>query len=314
MRLKRITDQKVKGTILRSKVRWVEYGEKNTRYFLNLEKKKSEKKTITKLKLDDEMETEDQEIILREEENFYRALYKSSNINMETPESNTFFENELIKPLSDDNANICEGKITNEECEKALNEMGIAKSPGSDGFTSEFYKRFWYEVGDDVVQSINNAFDKGELSICQKRDIITLLPKKEIPTDVLNNLRPVTLLNVGYKIATKVIVNRLAKVLPDIISPNQTDYVKNIDTLAKMSDLFLTLLTIPKQSKHKALPFFLTLRKLLIQSNGRACTKSWMFLTSSKISKDGLKCFTRIFLAVLQTMVLHHLFLTLNVE
>ena len=39
MRLKRITDQKVKGAILRSKARWVENGEKNTRYFLNLEKK-----------------------------------------------------------------------------------------------------------------------------------------------------------------------------------------------------------------------------------------------------------------------------------
>ena len=162
------------------------------------------------------METEDQEIILREEENFYKALYESSNINIASPRSDTFFENELIKPLSDENANICEGKITKEECKKALNEMGTGKSPGSDGLTSEFYKCFWDEVGDDVVQSINNAFDKGELSICQKRGIITLLPKKDEPTDVLNNLRPVTLLNVDYEIsATKVIANRLAKVLPD---------------------------------------------------------------------------------------------------
>ena len=105
----------------------MEYGEKNTRYFLNLEKKKGEKKTITKLKLNDEMETEVQEIIVREEENFYRALYESSNINMKTPESKTFFENELIKPLSDDNVNTCEGKTTNEECKKALNEMGIGR-------------------------------------------------------------------------------------------------------------------------------------------------------------------------------------------
>jgi len=133
------------------------------------------------LKLKDEMETEDQEIILREEENFYRALYESSNINIETPEGNTFFENELIKPLSDENMNICEGKITKEECKKALNEMGIDKSPHSDGLTSEFYKRFWDEIGDDVVQKINNAFDKGELSICQKRGIITLLPKTNPP-------------------------------------------------------------------------------------------------------------------------------------
>ena len=56
------------------------------------------------------METEDQEIILREEENFCRALYESSNINIAPMASNTFFENEFIKTLSNENANICEGK------------------------------------------------------------------------------------------------------------------------------------------------------------------------------------------------------------
>ena len=94
--------------------------------------------------------------------------------------------------------------------------MGTGKSPVSDGLTPEFYKRFWDEVSDDVVQSANNAFDKEELSICQKRGIITLLAKKDKPTHVLKSLRPVTLLNVDYKIATKVIANRLAKVLADI--------------------------------------------------------------------------------------------------
>ena len=64
------------------------------------------------------------------------------------------------------------------------------------------------------------------MSICQKRGIITLLPKKDKPTDALNNLRPVTLLNVDYKIGTKAIANRLAKVLPEIVSPNQTGYVR----------------------------------------------------------------------------------------
>ena len=118
MRIKQITDQKIKGAILRRKARSVEYGEKNTRYFLNLEKRKGEKKNIIKLKLKDGKETEDQEIILKEEENFYRALYESSNTNIGTPESNAFFENKLIKPLSDESANICEGKITKEECKK----------------------------------------------------------------------------------------------------------------------------------------------------------------------------------------------------
>ena len=76
MRLKRITEQKVKGAITRSKARWVEYGEKKTRYFLNLEKRRGEKKNINKLKLNDGTETEDQKVILKEEEKFYRSLYE----------------------------------------------------------------------------------------------------------------------------------------------------------------------------------------------------------------------------------------------
>lgn len=87
--------------------------------------------------------------------------------NKEIPESKIFFQNKLIKPLSGESANICKGKATKEECINSLNEIKNDKSPGSDGLTSEFYKRFWEEIGDDVLQSINSAFDKGELSICQ---------------------------------------------------------------------------------------------------------------------------------------------------
>ena len=76
MRLKRITEQKVKGAVIRSKARWVEYGEKNTRYFLNLEKRRGEKNNINKRKLNDGTETEDQEVILQEEKNFI-GLYMS---------------------------------------------------------------------------------------------------------------------------------------------------------------------------------------------------------------------------------------------
>ena len=109
MRLKRITEQRVKGAIIRSKARWVEYGEKNTRYFLNLEKRRGEKK------LNDGTETEDQEVILKEEENFCRSLYESSSNNKEIPESKIFFQNKLIKPLREENAKICEGKATKED-------------------------------------------------------------------------------------------------------------------------------------------------------------------------------------------------------
>ena len=73
------------------------------------------------------------------------------------------FKNDLISPLCEENANVCEGRISKEECGKALAEMESRKSPGSDGFTPEFYKLFWNNIAEDVVASINYAFDKGEL-------------------------------------------------------------------------------------------------------------------------------------------------------
>ena len=132
----------------------------------------------------------------------------------------------FLLSLCEENANLCEGRISIEECGKALSEMESCKSPGSDGFTPEFYKFFWNNTAEDVVASINYAFDKGELSISQKRGVITLLPKKGKPTDTLNNLRPVSLLNTDYKIASKAQAKRLEKVLPEVIRENQTGYVK----------------------------------------------------------------------------------------
>ena len=44
---------------------------------------------------------------------------------------------------------------------------------------------------------------------------------------LLENWRPINLLNVEYKIATKAIANRLKNVLPSIISSSQTGFIKN---------------------------------------------------------------------------------------
>ena len=66
----------------------------------------------------------------------------------------------------------------------------------------------------DVVTSINYSFEKRQMSICQKRGIIiTLVPKKDKPTNLLGNLRPISLLNTDYKIATKAIAKRLEAVV-----------------------------------------------------------------------------------------------------
>ena len=122
----------------------------------------------------------------------------------------------FLTPLNEDQSKRCEGLLSEHECYQALKDMDNGKTPGSDGLTSEFYKIFWEVIKQDVVASINYGFHKGQLSICQRRGIITLVPKKDKPTNLLSNLRPISLLNTDYKIATKAIAKRLEAILPHV--------------------------------------------------------------------------------------------------
>ena len=81
-------------------------------------------------------------------------------------------------------------------------------------------------IGNLVVESLNRSFERGELSPSQKRSIITLLAKSGSDRQLLKNWRPISLLNIDYKIASNVLANRMKTVLPTIIHQDQVGYLK----------------------------------------------------------------------------------------
>ena len=223
----KVSNKKIKGKILRSKARWYENGEKIlTECFLNQEKRNFLRKKISKLKLSSGEETDDAKTIFEEEKTFYKSLYSTRNVNPNNSKFDAFFNNNLLTPLNEEQSKKCEGVLTEQECYQALKHMDNGKSPGSDGFTCEFYKFFWDYLKQNVTESINYDFAKRQLSICQRRGIITLVPKNDKPTNLLSNLRLISLLNTDYKIATKAIAKRLEAVLPLVINADQTGYIK----------------------------------------------------------------------------------------
>jgi hypothetical protein len=113
-----------------------------------------------------------------------------------------------------------------DECEKALKTMANNKTPGSDGFNVEFYKFFWDNIRELVHASYIHAFVSGTLSIEQRRGVISLIPKKDKDVRLLGNWRPISLLNTDYKILTEVLASMLQNALKEIISPDQTGYIK----------------------------------------------------------------------------------------
>lgn len=215
--------QKV-GAQIRSRAKWVEEGEVSSKYFQNLEQINITNYTIKCLQKEDGTYTKTEDEILKEQHKFYKNLYQDDKIAEE--DMNLYLNNlkEHIK-LNEEEKQSLEGNINEEECIQALNLMKLNKSPGSDGLPVEFYKALWTDLRCPLLDSLQGACLKGELSSTQKRGIITLLHKKNEKT-LLNNWRPISLLNTDYKILTQVLANRMKKVINKLISPDQTGYIK----------------------------------------------------------------------------------------
>ena len=122
----------------------------------------------------------------------------------------------------------------------ALSHSPNGKSPGNDGLTSEFYIKFWNLLGQLLTDSLNFSYQHGELSNSQKQAIIRLIEKKDKDRRYIKNWRPISLLNVDTKIASKALALRLEKVLPHIIHGDQYAYVKGrtiFDAVRSIDDI-----------------------------------------------------------------------------
>ena len=104
--------------------------------------------------------------------------------------------------------------------------MKNGKSPGNDGLTKEFYVCFFEEVGWLICKTLNFSFNKGEFSSSQEQAVITLIEKKDRDKRLVKNWRPISLINVDCKIASKALASRQEKVIPQIIHYDKTAYVQ----------------------------------------------------------------------------------------
>ena len=176
--MEKIIEYKTKGAILRSKCRWHNEGEKNTKYFLNLEKRHYKNSVITQFKVSDTDFINSDNKILNECETFYRNSYSSKTNSLDS--SHLFFDATGLQSLDPEEKEKYEGPLTKTECLQELKCMNWEKTPGSDGLPADFYKAFWNNLADCLVNSINYAYQVRQFSVSQRREIIKLKPKKDM--------------------------------------------------------------------------------------------------------------------------------------
>ena len=108
--------------------------------------------------------------------------------------------------------------------EKALKQMHLLTAPGPDGMPPLFYHHFWPTVKFIVIHTVLNFLNHGSAPLKFHDTHIVLIPKIKNPEKV-TDYRPISLCNVAYKIASKVVANRMKWVLQEIISENQSAFV-----------------------------------------------------------------------------------------
>ena len=221
-----LRENKLKGMLVRSRARWLESGEKPTNFFCNLENRHFVSKRMKTLIIKNENETNNLQEIENEVLNFYSKLYQSNEHNIKDVNISEILD-ETTPTLTETDSMSIEGKLTLEEAGKFLKNMKNNKSPGSSGFSVEFFKFFWKDLGIFLVNSINFGFENRELSSTQKEGIITCIPKFNKCKKYIKNWRPISLLNVTYKIASGCIANRIKTVLPSLINLDQSGFMSN---------------------------------------------------------------------------------------
>ncbi|GBG85796.1 hypothetical protein CBR_g40605 [Chara braunii] len=115
--------------------------------------------------------------------------------------------------------------VTIEELKEGAGCMAKGKAPGDDGLPVEFFLATWEVVGPILVRLFNRVLEEEMLTEDMCRGVITLLYKKGDKRNV-RNWRPISLLNVAYKILAKALSRRLAPLLPELVNADQGAFVK----------------------------------------------------------------------------------------
>ncbi|KAK9939901.1 hypothetical protein M0R45_016581 [Rubus argutus] len=111
------------------------------------------------------------------------------------------------------------------EIKSALFSIGGLKTPGIDGFPALFYQTHWNLYATDIFTIVHHAFSSGVIPAGLNHKIISLIPKVTGPQSMVQ-FRPISLCNTIYKVISKMIVARIRPLMKLLISPNQVSYVR----------------------------------------------------------------------------------------
>lgn len=209
----------------KAKLHWLCVGDGNNKHFHNAAKTREVRNTIREIQREDGSTVTTQEDIQTEAVNYFNGFLAHQTldyqgISVEALKEILNFECEELDQT------MLAKEVTADEIKEVVFKMARNQSPGPDGYTCEFYKAAWPIVGTEVVIAVTSFFEFGFLPKGVNSTILALIPKKDEAIR-FKDYRPISCCNVLYKIISKLLANRLKRVLPKFISPSQSAFVKD---------------------------------------------------------------------------------------
>lgn len=202
----------------KSRCLWLKDGDRNTKYFQNMANARRRCNNIDKLFIRGHT-TEGKLEIKEEILNFYQQLYREN----EPWRPSARFEN--LAGITEVESSWMERGFEEDEIYTVIKSCAADKAPGPDGFTMAFFKHAWEIIKHEIISALNYFHLHCHMVKSINATFISLIPKKKGAIE-LKDFRPISLVSSIYKIASKLLANRLKTVVGRLVAGNQNAFVR----------------------------------------------------------------------------------------
>ena len=115
--------------------------------------------------------------------------------------------------------------ITDEEINKAISRLKTGKMPGADGYPVAWYKTFRKILVPILKKCFNDVLRGGETPLSWRQAIISVIPKPGKDETECSSYRPISVLNMDYRLYAAILAKRMEDIVPDLIDPDQTGFL-----------------------------------------------------------------------------------------